>query len=137
MPLGTRLLLLSTTCVLQHWVDGAVLETVWSEPGVSLADLRDDYNAEVPKHAWEKNLDGSERAPWSISHVGYFIDEVSGEKFTFANGTVGARIAIETVTDRVETIRKLRGEVIPVVALVNKQMKTKFGTKLRPRIPDC
>jgi hypothetical protein len=133
LPPGTKLLALSATAVLQHWSEGKVIETEWSEAGKSLTDIRDSYNAEIPKHLWERNKDGSERPPWSLAHVVYLVDEVSAEKFTFANGTVGARIAVETLVDRVDTMRKLRGaSVIPVVELTNKPMKTKHGNKLRP-----
>jgi hypothetical protein len=63
----------------------------------------------------------------------YLIDPTTAEKFTYANNTYGAMLAFSTLNDRVETMRKLRGDgVIPEVELACKPMKTRHGNKLRP-----
>jgi hypothetical protein len=140
VPVGTKLLLLSCTACAQHWADGSVVDREWAAPGRSLGeicdaltDVCDTHNAEIPERNWERDANDNPRPPWSVSFAAYGIDEVSAEKYTFANGTVGARLAVLTLVDRVKTMRKLRGaDVIPVVELANKEMKTKYGTKLRP-----
>ena len=63
----------------------------------------------------------------------YLLDTSDASIFTFANGTIGARIAWERLVDRVNWMRALRGTaVFPLVTLDSRPMKTKIGTKLRP-----
>jgi hypothetical protein len=47
--------------------------------------------------------------------------------------TAGQRIAIDRLTDKIQTMRMLRGaRVVPLVTLSKVTMKTKFGPKPRP-----
>ncbi len=117
---------------MQHWKDQRPIETVVKQAGKSLPDV-DALNAKVPQSQWEDGIDGEPRPPWQRQEIVYFLDELTAEKFTFASGTIGARIAIANLKDRVCCMRALRGEnVVPVVELANKPMKTRFGGKLRP-----
>ena len=53
--------------------------------------------------------------------------------FTFINGTVGAAIAVDRLKNKVVWMRQLRGSnVVPLVKLDSKPMKTRFGQKMRP-----
>jgi hypothetical protein len=53
--------------------------------------------------------------------------------YTFVNGTIGARIAVERLQDKVKWMRALRGvNCAPLVRLDSKPMKTRFGQKMRP-----
>ena len=55
------------------------------------------------------------------------------ELFTFINNTVGASIAVDRLKTKVQWMRQLRGvNVVPVVQLDSKPMKTKLGPKQRP-----
>jgi hypothetical protein len=133
VPAGTKLLALSCTQVAQHWVNGKVIDSEWAAPGLSLTDLCDTNNAEIPESSWERHANGDKRRPWSVSYVVYLVSSSSGEKYTFANSTYGAMLALTTLNDRVATMCKLRGDgVRPMVELASKPMKTQHGTKLRP-----
>jgi hypothetical protein len=126
---GTKLLALSTHQVMQRWQDGRVVETISTKP---LPDP-DELNAQIPREQWEVDRNGNCRPPWQLTYVIYLLDPSTCEKFTFANGTVGTRIAIETLADRVAWMRRMRGSnVLPLVELSAKPMKTRFGTKQRP-----
>src|SRR5262249_56438775 len=59
---------------------------------------------------------------------------------TFINSTYGAERAVKDLEQRVEWMRAMRGErVSPLVKLMSKPMKTKFGKKQRPHfeVHDC
>jgi hypothetical protein len=129
MPAGTRLFALATTRVLQRWQDQRAVETIIKKP---LPDL-ETLNKTVPKHEWELDLNGKPRPPWQLTFVVYLLDPATCEKFTYANSTVGASIAVETLQDRVAWMRRLRGaNVVPEVELSCKRMKTRNGVKQRP-----
>jgi hypothetical protein len=129
VPAGLKLLALTVNVVLQRWQDQRVIETITEKPLPDVADL----NAEIPEREWETDLNGNPRPPWTKTYVVYLLNEQTCEKYTFANSTIGARLAYETLTDRVAWMRKLRGvNVVPEVELVSKPMRTRFGVKQRP-----
>jgi hypothetical protein len=127
-----QLLALATTTVLQLWEDKMPVETIIKRSGQPWPDV-DELNAKIPEENWEIGLDGEPRPPWQKQFVVYLLDPNSAAKFTFANGTVGARIAVANLKDQIKWMRAMRGDnVVPLVELSNKPMKTKFGQKLRP-----
>jgi hypothetical protein len=127
-----QLLALATTTVLQLWDNKMPVETIVKRPGQPWPDI-DELNAKIPEENWEIGLDGNPRAPWQKQFVVYLLDLVSAAKFTFANGTVGARIAVSNLKDQIKWMRAMRGDnVVPLIELASKPMKTKFGQKLRP-----
>jgi hypothetical protein len=127
-----RLLALATTTILQLWDNKMPVETIVKRPGEPLPDI-DELNDRIPEENWEIGLDGQPRPPWQKQFVVYFLDPISASKFTFANGTVGARIAVANLKDSIKWMRAMRGDsVVPVIELASKAMKTKFGQKLRP-----
>jgi hypothetical protein len=131
-PPGTKLLAMATTEILQRWQNQMPIETIVKLPGRPLPRV-DSLNAEIPQKEWEIGLDGNPRPPWQHSHVVYLLSPDTAEKFTFLNSTIGARMAVENLRDKVKWMRALRGErVVPIVELSNAPMKTKFGQKLRP-----
>jgi hypothetical protein len=132
LPLGMRLLALATTRAYQRWENKTPTQTMVQRPNTPLPDL-DALNAEIPKAQWETGLDGQPRPPWSRQHVAYFVDVDSASLFTFANSTIGAAIAVRDLEDRLAWMRALRGEnVLPLVKLDCRPLKTKFGVKQRP-----
>jgi hypothetical protein len=132
IPPGTQLLVLATTSVVQRWQDQQPIETILKKSGEPLPDV-DELNAQIPKDEWEEGLDGQPRPPWQRQEIVYFLDQSTAEKFTFASGTIGARIAVSDLRERVRWMRHLRGEdVLPIVEPSSKPMKTRFGQKLRP-----
>lgn len=130
--LPKQLLALTTVTVLQHWQNQKPIETILKRPGKPLPDV-DALNAKIPQNEWEAGIDGNPRPPWQKQYIVYLLDPSSAAKFTYANGTTGARIAVENLKDQVKWMRALRGNnVTPLVELATKPMKTKFGQKLRP-----
>jgi hypothetical protein len=132
VPPGTKLLVVGVTRVIQCWQDQEPTDTIFEEPGEDLPDV-DELNAAIPQSEWELGFDGQPKAPWQLQQVVYMIDVSDAQKFTFASGTIGARIAAENLKDRMLSMKILRGaDVVPLVELTNKPMKTRYGSKLRP-----
>jgi hypothetical protein len=126
------LLALATNSILQLWQNQKPVDVIVKKPGEQLP-LVDDLNAKIPHHEWELGVDGKPRPPWQFQEVVYFLDTTTAERFTFASGTIGARIAVEKLRDQVKWMRQLRGAcVMPIVELGSASMKTKFGSKIRP-----
>jgi hypothetical protein len=131
-PPDTKLLALATTMILQHWQNQTPVQTIVKRPGHPLPSVK-ELNDRIPESEWETGLDDEPRPPWQSSHVVYLLAEGTAEKFTYVNSTIGARIAVENLRDRVKMMRALRGEaVVPLVTLGNAPMKNRFGQKLRP-----
>ena len=131
-PPETKLLALATAMALQHWKDKLPIETILKKPGEPLPDL-DELNAKIPKKQWELGLDKKPRPPWVRQHIVYLLNPADAGLFTFINSTVGASIAVDRLKTKVQWMRALRGaNVVPVVQLDSKPMKTKLGQKLRP-----
>src|SRR5262249_8731103 len=117
---------------LQHWQDGRVIEEIKKKLGVSLPDVN-ELNAAIPQEDWEVGIDGKVRPPWQLNDVVYLLRVRDAMKFTYLNSTIGARIAAARLLDRIQSMQMLRGRnVIPVVTLGNRPMKTAYGQKLRP-----
>jgi hypothetical protein len=131
-PPDTPLLVLATTMALQHWKNKEPIETIMKQPGQPLPDV-DELNKKIPKKEWEPGLDKTPRPPWGIQHICYLLNPRDAGLHTFINGTVGARIAVDRLKTKVVFMRRLRGaNVVPLVKLDTKPMKTKFGPKQRP-----
>ena len=128
---GRQLLALTTVKANQRWRLNEPPETVL-DIGGGLPDI-DQLNVAIPRAEWEIGLDDQPRPPWQRQYVVYLLDTSDASIYTFANGTVGARIAWEKLRERVSWMRALRGaEVFPLIKLECRPMKTGHGTKLRP-----
>jgi hypothetical protein len=114
---------------LQCWKGKKPIETIIEKP---LPDVR-ELNDSVPKDEWELDLSGKPKGPWVHQVIAYLLDPGTGGFFTYLNSTIGARIAIEQLKEKVITMRALRGaRVVPIVRLAHRPMKTSFGMKHRP-----
>lgn len=130
--LPSALIGLATTEALQRWQDQKPAETIIRTPGQPLPDV-DALNAKIPKKKWEAGLDGNPRPPWVKQHIVYLLDPRDASLFTYLNSTAGAWIAVRELRDKVAMMRKLRGvNVVPLIELSAKPMKTQFGMKQRP-----
>src|SRR5262245_28034048 len=110
----TPLLVLAVNTVLQRWQGQRPVETIAKTPGKEFPNV-DDLNAEIPENKWEAGPDGKPRAPWQLQNVVYLLNPKTAERFTFASGTIGARVAIDKLRDQVVFMRQLRGaNVVPV-----------------------
>ena len=128
----TLLLAIGTTEALQHWDGQIPVEDIRKRPGEALPDV-DELNAQIPRSEWKEGLDGQPRPPWQHAYVAYLVSVDDASLYTFVNGTIGARIAVERLQDKVKWMRALRGvNCAPLVRLDSKPMKTRFGQKMRP-----
>jgi hypothetical protein len=127
-PNGTQMLCMGTTQAVQRWQDKTPIETYTERP---LPDV-ELLNEAIPKDQWEEGLNGP-RPPYVLQHIAYLLDPRDASFYTFINGTVNARIAVERLTEKVRAMRILRGQrVTPIVELGSKPMSTSFGQKMRP-----
>ena len=131
IPSSTRLLALSTHQLLQRWQDGQPAETIPKKPGESLPNI-DELNAAIPREQWEPGLDGAPRPPWQKQYC--LLARLRERRAVHLHQlTVGARIAVENLKDKVKWMRAMRGaDVFPVVELSSAPMKTRKGAKIRP-----
>jgi len=127
-----KLLVVGMTKALQCWSEQKPVSTIMETATCPLPDV-DALNAEIPESEWEEGLDGKPRPPWQKNYVVYLLDPQTASSFTFANSTMGARIGFERLHDKFTWMRKLRGSnVLPLVRLEARPMKTKWGVKQRP-----
>jgi hypothetical protein len=134
-PSSLRLLVAGTVSVAQQWQGGKPITTVWPDDASSLADVVEEGNESTPQSQWEKDQSGTPKKPWSLSHVVYLIDPNTAKKFTVAASTVGQKIAVELLSDQIETMCRLRGaNVMAEITLGISSFATRFGAR-RPR-PD-
>jgi hypothetical protein len=134
-PSDLRLLVAGTVSVAQRWQGGKPITTVWPDTVSSLADVVEEENESIPQSQWEKDQSGTAKKPWSLSRVLYLIDPSTAKKFTVAASTAGQKIAVELLSDQIETMCRLRGaNVMAEVTLGVSSFATKFGTR-RPH-PD-
>ena len=121
-----------TGTVLQSFHGGQGPKFRRKEADRSLRELCDKLNSEIPQAQWEPDREGKPRPPWQQVWFIYLVRLSDGALFTHMNGTLGCRIGVRELADRVEVTTALRGPVIPVVTLGSKPFKTKMGIKQRP-----
>jgi hypothetical protein len=113
---------------LQHWKDKVPtlrLDKPLPDP--------DELNSAIPKTEWQKGVTGEPEPPWHKVVVVLLIDPATGALYKFTSPTQGARIAFELLREALITMHVLRGsECMPLVALGQRPMKTKFGMGTRP-----
>jgi hypothetical protein len=114
----------------QRWKDQTVVEEIIDKP---LPDL-EQLNGAIPKSEWEPGLDGHPRPPYSHQYCLYLLDPNDGQFFTLMNSTVGMKMLWESIAERWEVMRHLRGaDGIAVVNLATRPFRTaKWGVKYRP-----
>jgi hypothetical protein len=129
VPSG-ELLVVGLTHGLQCWQDQELLNEISEEDG-PLPDV-DELNAKIPQAEWGLGLDDKPRPPWQFNWVVYLFNPETADAYTYLNSTVGARLAVERLEAKFAMMQRLRGDVVPLVKLDNRPMKTNWGTKLRP-----
>ena len=114
----------------QRWKAQTIVEEIIDKP---LPDL-DQLNGAIPISEWEPGLDGHPRTPYSHQYCVYLLDPNDGQFFTLMNSTVGMKMLWESLAERWEVMRHLRGaDVIAVVNLATRPFRTaKWGIKYRP-----
>lgn len=130
IPGDLELVVVERAAVLQKWKDQQPIETRWLAPGekVDVAAL----NASCPKEEWREGLSGPV-GPWQRQALLYLLDPQTADKITYVTSTVGGNLAIGDLSDRIRTMRQLRGGgLFPVVVLSDTFMRTRFGGRQRP-----
>jgi hypothetical protein len=127
------MVVIGTDRVLRCWgADNDLLDYVVEQPGEPLPDV-EDLNSQIPETEWSTGLNGEPRPPWERCVRAFLLDPETASVYTFINSTVGARIAVERLEDRTKWMRTLRGaDVVPIVKLDSRPMKTNFGKQMRP-----
>jgi len=113
----------------QRWKAQILVDEIIDKP---LPDL-DQLNGAIPKSEWEPGLDGHPRPPYSHQYCIYLLDPNDGQFYTLMNSTVGMKMLWESLVERWEVMRRLRGpDVIAVVNLATRPFRTaKWGIKYR------
>ena len=81
-----------TGTVLQSFHGGEGPKFRKKEPDISLRELCDKLNSEIPQAQWDLDRDGEPRLPWQQVWYIYLVRLNDGALFTHINGTVGCRI---------------------------------------------
>jgi hypothetical protein len=132
LPADLELVAVDVARIVQKWQDQQPVETIILEPHQKFPDI-EEMNEKVPREEWIEGPDGQLRGPYQAQHVLYLLDPATMDKFTFPTGTVGGRIAIRELRDKLMWMRRLRGpNVYPVVLLSDTFMNTRFGGRQRP-----
>src|SRR5262245_57952961 len=115
---------------LQCWPNQTVVAQNNVQPLLDLNEL----NGSIPHAQWEAGLDGHPRPPYVHQYAIYLLDPKDGQFYTLINSTVGMRMLWESLSERWEVMRHLRGpNVVAVVSLSDRPFRTvKWGIKHRP-----
>jgi len=115
---------------LQCWQNQTVVDEIIDKP---LPDLN-ELNGSIPQAQWEAGLDGHPRPPYVHQYAIYLLDPNDGQFYTLINSTVGMRMLWESLRERWEVMRHLRGsDVVAVVSLSDRPFRAgKWGIKHRP-----
>jgi hypothetical protein len=130
LPLPSPMFVIGYDTGLRRWKDKQ-LEEIVNKPLPDVAAL----NAAIPASEWQLDLAGKPRPPWAKNYAIYMVDLVTGTLYSFVHDTTGARICFDQFQESVIVMQALRGaNVLPVVQLEQRPMKTQFGMKSRPHL---
>jgi hypothetical protein len=120
--------------VVQKWPvePGPPLEERVLGPGEKIPDLN-KLNAEAPQSEWREGPNGQMQGPYQFQFLVYLFHEATAARYTWASGTIGAKICLRDLTERLHFMRQYQGaKVHAVVTLTNVFMPTRFGGRQRP-----
>ena len=107
------------------------------KPGEQCPDLT-TLNDSAPRSEWGLDFNKNPKGPYQLQSVLYLFDPQTMQKYTYPTSTTGGNICLGELKDATQMMRKFRGpSLIPVVALTNKHMATRFGGRLRPYFQIC
>ena len=117
--------------LVQKWQDQKPVETIILQPHQQFPDV-EAMNEAVPRDEWEEGPAGL-HGPWQAQHLLYLVNLETMDKYSFPSSTIGGRIAIRDLRDRIMWMRRLKGnDVYAVVTLSRSWMNTKYGGRWRP-----
>jgi hypothetical protein len=132
MPAGLELIAVDTKRAIvkfvdQELVDGRVLAS--DEP---VADI-DKLNKACPREEWGEDFNANPRGPWVFQLVLYLLHFDTMTRYTWPVSTVGGKICIRELADKVQMRRRIQGDrVVAIVTLSDKFMNTRYGGRQRP-----
>jgi hypothetical protein len=131
IPAELELVAADVIRLVQKWQDQKPVETIILEPHQKFPDV-EAMNEAVPRDEWEEGPAGL-RGPWQAQHLLRLVNLETMDKYSYPSGTIGGRIAIRDLRDRIMWMRRLKGgDVYAVVTLGRSWMKTKYGGRWRP-----
>jgi hypothetical protein len=132
IPLSPGLMLAAgaTTATWVHWDDGQPTYVPADVRGV-LPDRQTLGDTDEATWAVSK-FTGKKEDPWQRLKVIYLMNPITAGVMTHASGTVGTRMAINELADKIAMVRPARPGAVPLVKLASVPMATQFGTRDRP-----
>ena len=132
LPENLELVAVDVARVVQKWSDQQPIETIALKPDEKFPGL-EKKNEETPREEWVEDQNGNMVGPWQAQHILYLLDLKTMDKYTYPTGTVGGRIAVRDLRDKIMWMRRLRGpNTYPVILLTDTFMKTNWGGRQRP-----
>jgi hypothetical protein len=134
LPPDLELLVWDILRVVQKWPvePGPPLEERVLQPGEKIPDLN-KQNAEAPQSEWRMGPNGQMQGPYQFQFIVYLFHEATAARYAWASGTIGAKVCLRDLTERLRFMRQYRGaKVHAVVKLTNTFMPTRFGGRQRP-----
>ena len=113
---------------------GAPLETITIMPHEKFPDV-ERMNAECDRSEWVDGPgDGQPpRGPWQALHCAYLLDLPTMNRFSWPTSTIGGRICIRELIDKILWFRKCKDkDAYAMVKLTSVHMNTRFGGRMRP-----
>jgi hypothetical protein len=105
-------------------------ETTVIPPGQPFPDIEAMNNA-VPRDQWRQGPAGPQ-GPYQAQRAITMIEPLSMDEFTFTTSTIGGSIGVADLVHKVNTMRRYRGAVSPVITLGDAPMRTRYGERRRP-----
>lgn len=132
IPLGPDLRLAAgaTTNAWVTWDDG---EPTYVAPDARGVLPERETLGKTDEEAWPVSKFTNKREdPWARLKVIYLLNPVTAGVMTHASATVGTRMAINELADKIAMMRNSRPGAMPLVKLSSTPMATQFGTRDRP-----
>jgi hypothetical protein len=122
---------LGTLTAVQRFENGFPT-VIWPDEKGLLPDP-ETLNETIPEEQWPDGLNGQKDAPYKYVHRVVLLNIADASTYTTCNSTVGQRIAVKRLEERVRNMRMLRGaRVTPVIQLASAPMRTQWGERPRP-----
>jgi hypothetical protein len=132
--IANRYIAVSIRAMVQKWVNDKPIETIIITPDEPAPDV-EVLNQAADKSEWRTGPDGNLVGPWKAQIAIGLLEPKSKELVTFVSGSTGGRIAARELEKQTALERRFGNpRALPIVALSERTMKTKFGSRLRPHL---
>jgi hypothetical protein len=130
---GKKVIVVNNRRVLVKWIGNMPVETEELAPGAPWPDV-EARNDAAGKEEWREDLNGVLVGPWQAQRILEFFDPTTLTRLSWPTATIGGRIAINDLIDKVRWMAKFHRDqaIYPLVVLCSKTMRTSFGPRPRP-----